>query len=92
MYIGLCFFIITAPSSATTDLSPSTATAVVPYSPPDATADSLSLVPATQAPGIYICIILWFEAFTRCTYAARVTVVILCACVCACVSVCMFPL
>ena len=39
---------ITAPN---TDLSPSTATAVVPYSPPDAAADSL--VPATQVLGIY---------------------------------------
>ena len=40
---------ITGPN---TDLSPSTATTVVPYSPPDAAADSL--VPATQALGIII--------------------------------------
>ena len=43
------YFSITVLSSVSTDLSPSTATAVVPY----ATADSLSLVPATQVSGFY---------------------------------------
>ena len=44
-------FSITAPSSASTGISPSTSTAVVPYSAPEATAEAQSLVPTTQVSG-----------------------------------------
>ena len=48
------FFSIAAPSSASTGISPSTATAVVPYSAPEATAEAQSLVPTTQVQGTLV--------------------------------------
>ena len=47
---------VVAPSSVSTGLSPSTATAVVPYSPPDTVIDLQSLVPDTHAPGTLVTI------------------------------------
>ena len=52
LYIAHCTcecFSIIVPSSTNTDLSPSIATAVVPYSIPDAAADSQSLASAQDS-------------------------------------------